>query len=800
MKRLKLLLWVVIFFILTLIISSRNNLPPTPLSLFNPAPAYAQSICGCSVGSCYLGPWPPGTYSGSYCPGGQFQVGTCGCLFGISSCCTSGCTVQTSCSGWSTPSNTCYNGNSTQTCTHTNRDCSKYSWTNYQTVDACLGPRYTCVAATCVPWWTLTGQVTDSLNGGGVGGISVTAGGRGTTTGGGGGYGFYYAFRTGCYTVSIGLPNNYILTGPGSKGFCVGGDKVRNFTVTRVYTISGKVYDPANNKGIPGIAVHVAGHTVTTNGNGDYTFPYSDHIIRGNYTVTVTVPNCWDGLTTSRGVTVGPNRTGINLTMTKQYTIAGKVYDPYNGNAGKGGVAVHVIGKTTTTNGNGDYLFTCAFNIHAGRHTVSITIPAGYTNTTATSRNATVGPNWTNNATGIDFGVTKLFTVSGDVFVDSNIDGVQQGSESNYPARPSINFTNTSLRISQDQEYITTRTDGSYTIYNVITSNMTVSYNSLPAGYYMTSPLNGPPPSFRVHPGFGCSTNGAPGATCNAGDINNLSFGIVNDRPWIQSVCGDIRMDNGFSNPEPLIGGYAIITNGSCTNPGVLYTGDTNATFGKGNASTSNEIVGGAQYPEVYNSTGTGSIFSSYSYLTTKAQTAGIATVNLSSKCNLTNCSLPGNLAHGIYKANSNVTLNGYTFPANQDYVILINGNLTINGNIIVPTSSSVMVATTGDIIVKDTVGSGPTSNAPNLEGIYTSDKSLILQPNLTRCQDVRFNIQGSMILNATQRGGGVQNFRNLCRFNALYPTLQITQRLDFLLNLPEFLRTQQTTSQEVAP
>ena len=286
----------------------------------------------------------------------------------------------------------------------------------------------------------------------------------------------------------------------------------------------------------------------------------------------------------------------------------------------------------------------------------------------------------------------------------------------------------------------------------------------------------------------------------SSGNITNLDFGINNSFPWIQTVCGDIRMDNGMADALPA-GQSTIATNTSCTNPGVVFTGDSTATFGSGQASSTNQVVGGATYPELYTAPGAGEIFSSYAYLNQKAQTAGLTPTDLSTVCTLANCTLPTNLPHGLYQANGNVVLNTFTFPANQDYILLINGSLTLNGNINIPVAnnSSAMFSTSGNIIVPATVGNPAAGTTANLAGIFSTDRSFIINSN-NNCTDLRLNIEGTVIVNAAKSGGSLQNSRDLCGANPNTPTLQLTQRLDFVLNLPEFLKIQSITSNEVSP
>lgn len=285
------------------------------------------------------------------------------------------------------------------------------------------------------------------------------------------------------------------------------------------------------------------------------------------------------------------------------------------------------------------------------------------------------------------------------------------------------------------------------------------------------------------------------------GSITNLNFGLQNFNPWIQTVCGDFRMDDGFENPVPA-SQRMMITNASCSSPGVVYSGDTTASFGGGQSSTTGHVVGGYAYPEVYAPSASWGIATSYDYLKQKSQSGGVASTNLATICpTLSNCTLPAGLARGIYYANGNVGLNTYTFPAGQDYVFLIDGNLTFLGNVLVPVNSdtSVVYSVSGNIIIPTTVGVAPTVTTPNLSGIFSTDGSFILQ-STNSCNDLRVNIAGAVVVNAGRRGGTLQNDRDLCGNNLTNPSMQITQRLDMVLTMPEFVKLQRITSEEVAP
>lgn len=380
------------------------------------------------------------------------------------------------------------------------------------------------------------------------------------------------------------------------------------------------------------------------------------------------------------------------------------------------------------------------------------------------------------------------YTVSGNIFNDYNKNGLIDNGEANYSASPSITASTGT---------VTVNANGTYTISNILAGPVTVSYISLPAGYYMTSPLNGPPSSFVVTVGNNCNVNGSPGATCNAGNITNVNFGITNTHPWLQADCGDIREDNGITDLLPA-GASALISTPSCpTSSGLPFTGNTNPNFGSGQSSTANQLVGGIVYPEVYSQSST--FDTSYTSLLGKAQSSGVATANLASVCTLSNCTLPANLPHGIYVATGNVNLNAYTFPANQNYIILVNGNLTINGKISVPIGSTALFSTSSNITISPNVGTTANVTTSSLDGWYIAGGSFIL-PSAGNCSDIRLNIGGSVIVNSMGTGGTFQNNRDLCGGDTTDPTISFVPRLDMVLNTPEFLKKEQTLSQEVAP
>ena len=149
--------------------------------------------------------------------------------------------------------------------------------------------------------------------------------------------------------------------------------------------------------------------------------------------------------------------------------------------------------------------------------------------------------------------------------------------------------------------------------------------------------------------------------------------------------------------------------------------------------------------------------------------------------------------------------LRKYDFPESQNYVILVNGDLTINTQIKVPKTSTVAFIVSGDIIVNPTVGNTTgdiTTTTPSIEGFYSTDKNFIIKGNnnCTVGEDKRLNVAGSVVVNAGLTGGEFRNQRDLCGGNATCPVFSIQERPDFMLNAPDLIKYKNTIYQEVAP
>lgn len=300
------------------------------------------------------------------------------------------------------------------------------------------------------------------------------------------------------------------------------------------------------------------------------------------------------------------------------------------------------------------------------------------------------------------------------------------------------------------------------------------------------------------------SINLAPGA-------NTKNLYLRPSGPWFQGKGGDMRLDNGFSDRVPL-GNYALLDGNGAT-PGVIFSGDITPNFSPG-YSSSTMWVAGPPYPEVFTPVRAGVMRTSYAYYDNLIGQNKITPFNLANYCGgpgLNNCTLQANLPNGVHKANGDVRLNSYAFPPNKNYVILVNGDLTLRGDIDVPIGSTVTFSVSGDIIVDRNVGQALASSInPNLEGFYSADQSFVVEGN-NNCgvggggADKRLNIGGAVVVNVkTNPGvfaaGSFSNQRDLCGGNSQYPSVFFNERPDFILNAPAFIKHPNFIWQEVAP
>lgn len=198
--------------------------------------------------------------------------------------------------------------------------------------------------------------------------------------------------------------------------------------------------------------------------------------------------------------------------------ISGFVFDDQNRNGTfnseprlQGWEAVLTTGTTTTrktSDASGNYSFT---NVCDGNHRVSvteqpnwvITLPLNPSYYTVSIINGAA-------VTNQNFGVSQGYIITGNVFNDINKNGINEADEQNYSGIPSLTATRNGVPVGT----ITTGPGGYYQISGLTAGTVVVSFLKVPEDYSMTSPLNGPPPSFQVTVGPGCNVNGSKGASC----------------------------------------------------------------------------------------------------------------------------------------------------------------------------------------------------------------------------------------------------------------------------------------------
>lgn len=641
------------------------------------------------------------------------------------------------------------------------------------------------------------------------------------------------------------------------------------YTTGATVTLSGVLYDTeiTNDSGayaftnLPGgnyaVALTVpSGYTASTTNPVFVTVDTSDIVVNfgiTNYSISGSVFTDFD----NNGAFDGSDANSTGRTV--------ELYDAGNN-----------LIDTQTTAGSGDtnYAFT---DLAAGTYTVKLTVPASYKASTFTgncSPSNCIGAAIVSSNTititvtdaGADFGITPLYKIEGTLFNDADKNRVKNG-ESAYSASTQ-EFILT--RLADNETTTITTNNGEYSFSNLLTGDYKVEYSKtpvtheLPTGYELTYPQNASYPFYtNVTVGPSC-VNPPPGGnrspadycwqatgTPFTGSIRNLDFGISNSIEWFQCQGADCREDDGIIIPIPdpdpdptdACESYASTTGPLSTSPGILYSGDNTASFCSGGTcndrSSVNQWIVGAAGDTLapFNPVNSTVIRTSYSYMTTTARQSGITPTTLSAtECGaggIASCDLSTTtLSNGIYVANGDLTLVGtgsppvYIFPklaspATNDYVILVNGKLNIDTNLIVPIGTTVTFSASDDIhITNKNVGvaydkncdptaadheTSPNFGYCNIEGFFSTDKSFIIDGYgadgcATPPIDNRLNIAGSVVVNAALGGGSIQNNRDLCENNIYCPVFSIVERPDLILNSPDFIKHPNYIWQEVAP
>ncbi|MDE2590183.1 MAG: hypothetical protein KGL95_11050 [Patescibacteria group bacterium] len=540
-----------------------------------------------------------------------------------------------------------------------------------------------------------------------------------------------------------------------------------------------------------------------------------------------------------------------NFTYTQGY-VSGTVYVDYNHDgvfnyndvvAGTSifpsGITITdtTSGKTDTTDSNGNYQI---IPLNQGSHTIQITVPSGYQIVGNSSQTASIGPN----ATTVNFFITPMYTISGIICNDPGIDGSCLQSEDSILAGSN---TLTVTPLSTGGTSVGTITQAAYQAgVQVVSGTYSVSYSASNGYYFTASKVPGkslPPYSISVGQStyvdgngykFTCTAPaaGTTDASCSSNNIINMNFAVSNLASWYQGWCTDMRLEapamdvtvpntgsctdsgSGVSTSNA----YAIVCLNNNPGTGVYYSGPNSPTFGynNGQASSPNYLVGGTTYPESFTPV-SGVNRASYTYLYNTISATGTKTNDITPYCGgggTGACNIDPTTPDGVYLINGNLTLDSGTpgvpvkipdQPNNKSYVFLISGTLTINSDVQVPTDTSVVFASKGDIYVAGSVGVSTYSDpTPNIEGFYSTEGDFwILSNNKTGYPcgaggtplDERLNISGGVIV-----GGTLQNQRELCKYDAQCPVTTYSTNYDYLLYAPAFVKHKDQLWQEQAP
>lgn len=657
------------------------------------------------------------------------------------------------------------------------------------------------------------------------------------------------------FNVTVG-PAGTCRTG-GSGASCSNGNIINlKAGVAPAYSISGNIFNDVNgDKLSTGDSNYIGPITITvkntagtpytvTNTGGVY---FSDSLPPGEYTVTYELPVgrnfTYPPSPYSFTVTVGPPgtcRTGgypgvtcyngdisnLNAGVDPLYSISGKVFDDVNGDGSSAGGDPNYTDPTITitvkdsagndkgvTNVGGEY---SSDNLPAGPYTVtfgglpgdkSFTYPSGppYSLTVTVGASCSVSSPEASCSNGdirlLNVGVATTYSILGIIFNDVNGDKAKNAEETNYTGTISISISPAS------GSYSSPVGSGDYSFTNLPAGQYTITYGGLPPGREFTYPPASsiPPYSITVRVGAGdCSAPLGKGS-CFNGNISLLNVGVTNDFPWFQSIGADIRWDSGFNNVIPT-DKYASLP-GTGGMPGIIFSGATTFT-GPASQNPFNWKVGSPSNPEVFTDTHN-IIPTSYGFLLKAAQSSGITPTTITSP-------LEGKIsAPGIYKVEGNLSIGttAYTFgPGTGNYIILINGNLDINRKIRVNVGSTAIFSASGNITVNKFIGETTASTACNItthggcsiEGLYSADKDFIAD-GLKDCSDPmspdkRLNVAGTVIANAGRTGNTFINRRDLCDGNSSNPSVTFTERPDFMLSYPSFVKQTTRAWQEVAP
>lgn len=410
-----------------------------------------------------------------------------------------------------------------------------------------------------------------------------------------------------------------------------------------------------------------------------------------------------------------------------------------------------------------------------------------------------------------NFGYKYGYTISGKVFNDINKNKrFDVGIDEDYTGTVNVNR-------SPSRGVVTVNADNSYIIQGLGEDvyDVSLAFTLLP-GFELVYP--DPAVFSGVAVGSSCNIDSilpqpSLGASCTAGNVDNLNFAVSNSMPWWQTYGLDVRRENSFNNPIPVApdpvcegGPYASGTiDGFFDSPGIIFSGAGSPGFGRGRASKKDWVVGGG-YPELFDDalplkTSTGSLIKA-------AAKAGIE----EKPFNCNGCNLPS--GSGFYHTGSDMILDKSETFTGGNHIFISDGTITFAGDkkIKAQNGATVIFSAKEDIIIESDKGISAKCPVPEgqIHGILSADRNIIVKPKRpgidgkNDCsfeeEDNMLNVEGTLIANAARKGGIFDNRRDLCGGNPKWPTITIKARPDFILNVPGFITEQNIISHEETP
>lgn len=242
-----------------------------------------------------------------------------------------------------------------------------------------------------------------------------------TTTNLDGSYSFPGVVASDGYTARITAPPGKIAVSANAQQVdLTDADAVADFTVRDIVpvAVSGRVTDDDGNA-LAGVTVSIdGGQSTTTDADGFYLF---DSVPVGGHTVLVSALSGYSITDPTRVINVPTGSEvpieNVDFAFVENPTLSGSVLA--NG-AGVPGVAVTATAPggptlTAVTDGNGDYSFP---RLPSGAYAVTVTTPAGYTATGATTRTESLAAD---DVVDVDFALARLGAIDGVVRGDGGV-------------------------------------------------------------------------------------------------------------------------------------------------------------------------------------------------------------------------------------------------------------------------------------------------------------------------------------------------------------------------------------------